>query len=169
MDLLGAAGAGDEELDAQDVAAARHGEDGGHPGADPLEVVGGADDPDEEDAARGDGAGGVPGKEGPHEGELVADADAGGEEHDGAVGVERVRVAVGAFDEDGEGEAVVGGVEGFAVEVVGEAGPAADDEGDGGWGLGEGVGGWRGGLGGTGSFFEVTGVEVWGRGVGPGD
>ncbi len=169
MDLLGAAGAGDEEPDAQDVAAARHGEDGGHPGADPLEVAGGADDPDEEDTARGDGAGGVAREEGPHRWELVADADAGGEEQDGAVGVERGRGAVGAFDEGGEGEAVVGGVEGFAVEVVGEAGPAADDEGDGGWGLGEAVGGWSGGLGGTGSFFEVAGAEVSGRGVGPGD
>lgn len=61
----------------------------------------------------------------------MRDADAGGEEHDGAVGVEGLRAAaaaVGAFDEGGEGDAVVvGAIERFAVEVVCEAGTAADD------------------------------------------
>lgn len=170
MDLGGAARARDEELDAQDVAPARHAEHGRHPGPDPLEVVGRADDPDEEDAPGGDGAGGVARDEVPRQGHLVRDADAGGEEHDGAVGVEGlVRAAVGAFDEGGEGDAPVGAVEGFAVEAVGEAGAAADDEGDGGWGSGEGVGGLGGGVGGADAFFEVAGAEGLGRGVGPGD
>lgn len=57
----------------------------------------------------------------------MRDADASGEEHDGAVRVEELRTAVGAFDEGGQGEAVVEGGEGFAVEMVGKAGAAADD------------------------------------------
>lgn len=62
----------------------------------------------------------------------MRDADAGGEEHDGAVGVEGLRAAaaaaVGAFGEGGEGDAVVvGAIERFTVEVVCEAGTAADD------------------------------------------
>lgn len=59
MNFPRAAGPGHEDLDAQDVAAARHGEDGRHPGADPLEVFGGPDDPDQEDAAGGADTGGV--------------------------------------------------------------------------------------------------------------
>ena len=165
VDLLGAPGPRHEQLDAQHVAPARHGEDGRHPGPDPLEVLGRADDPGQEDAAGRDGAGGVTREEVAHDGHLARYADAAGDEHDGAVGVE-VRAAVGAFDEGGEGDAVGGGREGFAVEVVGEAGAAADDQGDGGLGEGEGVGRWRGGFG---SLFEVAGVEVVGWGVGPGD
>ena len=61
-------------------------------------MFGRADDPDQDDAAGGDGAGGVAGEEGPDEGHLVTDADAGGEEHDGTVGVEGLRAAIGAFD-----------------------------------------------------------------------
>lgn len=85
MNLLGTPWSGDEELDAQDVAAFVHGQDGGHPGPDPLEVFGRADDPDEDDLAGGDGASGVAGHEVAHVGDLVRDADAAGEEHDGAV------------------------------------------------------------------------------------
>lgn len=112
-------------------------------------MVRGADGPDEADAARGDGPRGVAGEEVADHGELVRDADAGGEEHDGAVGVQGVTAAaaVGAFDEGGEGDAVVvvGALERFAVELVCEAGAAADDEGDGGLG-------------------EREGVDCWGRG-----
>lgn len=57
----------------------------------------------------------------------MRDADAAGEEHDGAVGSEGLRAAVGAFDECGEGDAVVDGIQCFAVEMLGEAGAAADD------------------------------------------
>lgn len=71
-------------------------------------MFGGADDPDEDDAARGDGAGRVPGHQVPHVRHLVRDADAAGEEHDGAVGVEGVQAAVGAFDEGGERDDAVG-------------------------------------------------------------
>ena len=50
---------------------------------------------------------------------VVHDADAAGEEHGGAVGVESLRAAVGA----GEGEAVVvGAIERFAVQMCVEAG-----------------------------------------------
>ena len=90
-------------------------------------MFGRSDDPDQEDAARGDGAGGVACQEVAHKRHLVRDADAGREEHDGAVGLEELRAAVGAFDEGGQGEVVVEGGEGFAVEMVGEAGAAADD------------------------------------------
>ena len=130
-------------------------------------MVGRAEDPDEEDAPRGDGAGRVAREEVPRRGHLVRDADAASEEQDGAVGGEGLRAAVGAFDEGGEGEAVVGVVEGLAVDVVAEAGAAADDEGDGGLGQGESIGRWSGGLD---PLFGVVGAEALGRGVvGPGD
>lgn len=160
MNLLGAAGPGDEQLNAEDVAAFVHGQDGRHPRADPLEVFGRADHPDENDFARGDGAGRVPGDEVAHVGDLMGDADAAGEEQDGAVGVEGVQAAVGAFDQSGEGEAAVGGALGFFEEGVGEAGAAADDERHGGFLEGEDV------LARDGeAFFRV---EVFGR-VAPGD
>ena len=55
---------------------------------------------------------GVAGEEVADDGHVVPDADAAGEEHGGAVGVESWRAAVGA----GEGEAVdVGALERFAV------------------------------------------------------
>ena len=54
-------------------------------------------------------------------------ADAAGEEHDGAIRGEGRGIAVGAFDESGEGDAAGWGREGFAVEVGGEAGAAVDD------------------------------------------
>ena len=72
-------------------------------------------------------------------------ADAGREEQDGAVGVEALRAAVGAFDESGEGDVAVRGIKRFAVETFGEARAVADDQGHGGLGQGEGVGGLSGG------------------------
>lgn len=139
----------DEEPDPEQDVPRGHGEEGVDPGPDPADVVRGGDGPDEADAARGDGPRGVAGEEVADHGELVRDADAGGEEHDGAVGVQGVTAAaaVGAFDEGGEGDAVVvvGALERFAVELVCEAGAAADDEGDGGLG-------------------EREGVDCWGRG-----
>ncbi len=62
------------------------------------------------------------------EGEVRGYADAAGEEQDGAVGGQGGRVAVGAFEEGGDGEA---GFEGAVVEVGCEAGAAAEEEGDG--------------------------------------
>jgi len=61
-------------------------------------VLGRLDNPDEEDAAHSDGAGGVACDQVAHEGDLVRYPHPAGEEEDGAVGVEDVRAAVGAFD-----------------------------------------------------------------------
>ena len=47
----------------------------------------------------------------------MGDTDAGGKEHDSAVGVEDLGAAVGAFDEGGERNAVVGRIECFLVEM----------------------------------------------------
>lgn len=76
-----------------------------------------SDDPDQDDASCCNRAGGVAHEEIAHEWQLMGDADAGGEEHDCAVGVEGLRAAVGTFDEGGEGDAVVGGRECFPVEM----------------------------------------------------
>lgn len=138
MDLLSAPGAGDEELDLEDVAALVHAQDVGHPRTDPLEVFGGLDDPNEGDAAGGAGSVRVVRDEGAEEGDLVRDANAGGEEHDGTVGVE-VLVAVGPFNEGFGHEAALGRVLGAGPELVGEAGAAADDQGHGGLADGEDV------------------------------
>nr|POE88211.1 hypothetical protein CFP56_11440 [Quercus suber] len=137
-DLLGAAGPGDEEQDAQDVAAALHGEDLRHPRPDPLKVLGRLDDPDQHDAARRAGAGRVRGDQVAHVRDLVRDADARGEQQHGTVRAEAL-VAVGPFDERRGAEFAAGALLGFAEEGVGEAGAAADDERHGGFLGGEGV------------------------------
>ena len=92
-----------------------------------------ADHPYEDDFAGRDCAGGVAGHEVAHVGHLMRDADPAGEQHDGAVGVQGVQTAVGAFDEGVDDGAAVGRALGFFEEFVGEAGAAADDEGHGGF------------------------------------
>lgn len=103
-------------------------------------MFGGLDDPDEGDAAGGHGAVGVALDEMADEGDVVGDADTAGEEEDGAVGVEGVDAAVGAFGEGFESDARVHAVLGAGEEFVCEAGAAADEEGEGGFLVGaEGV------------------------------
>lgn len=85
MDFLGASWTGDEEEDLEDVAAAGHGEDLCHPGADPFEMFRGLNDPDESKAASGGRAVCVLSNDFADMGNLVADSDAGGPEHDGAI------------------------------------------------------------------------------------
>lgn len=91
-------------------------------------MFGGLDDPDESHAAGGHGAVGVALDEMADEGDVVGDADTAGEEEDGAVGVEGVDAAVGAFGEGLEGDAGVHAVLGASEEFVGEAGTATDKE-----------------------------------------
>lgn len=62
-------------------------------------MFGGLDDPDQSDAARGDGPFGVTGDEGADVGDLVGYTHAGGEEEDGPVGGEGAGKAVGTFDQ----------------------------------------------------------------------
>lgn len=133
LDLLGIARSGDEQHDAQNFAPAVHRQDTCHPGPDPLEVFGGLDDPDEGHAAGGHGAVGVALDQVADEGDVVGDADAAGEEENGAVGVEGVDAAVGALGEGLEGDAGVHAVLGADEEFVGEAGTAADEEREGGF------------------------------------
>lgn len=87
-------------------------------------------DPDEDDFAGGAGAVSVGGDEVADVGDLVGDADASGEEHDGAVGGE-VLGAVGALDPGVCGEFSCRAGFGFGEHAVGEAGAAAHDEGHG--------------------------------------
>ena len=130
MDLLGAPGPRNKNLDPQNIAALLHCEHFRDPGPDPLEVFGGADHPNEEDAAGGDGGGGVAGEEGARVRKQVRDADAPRYEHDAAVGREGVSGAVGAFDEGGQDGASARGGVGFCEHFLCEADAAADDEGD---------------------------------------
>lgn len=81
LDLLGVARPCNKEHNAQDFTAAIHCQDTGHPGPDPLQVFGGLDNPDEGDAAGGDGAIREPGDQMTDEGDVVGDADSAGEEH----------------------------------------------------------------------------------------
>lgn len=120
----------DEEHDAEHVLPARQAQDGVHPGPHPLEAVGAGDRPDEQDAARAGRAVVRAAQEPLDVHDVVRDADAAGEEDGGAVAVERVRAAVGAFDEAGGGEDEVLGLGGALVEFAGEAVAGAADEGD---------------------------------------
>ena len=140
MDLLGAPGARDEKLDAEHIPPPIQGQDLAHPRPDPLEVFGRLDDPDEQDAARGHGAVREALDQRADVGDLVGDADAAGEEDDGAVGGEGVEAAVGAFGEGAHDQAAFVRGFGFSVEAVGEAGAAADDGREGGF-RGRGQGG----------------------------
>ena len=159
VDLLDGAGPRDEELDAQHVAALVEREDGGHPRADPLEVLRRLDDPHEGDAAGGDGAVGEADDQVADVADLVGDADAAGEDEDGAVGAEGVQPAVRAFDQRGHGEAAPGLFR-LLVQRVSEAVAATDDGRDGGLLQGENVLAVH-----SEAFF---GVETL-FGVGPGD
>lgn len=53
VDLLRTPGPSDEEKDLENLATARHRQNLGHPGTDPLEMFRGLDDPDEGEAASG--------------------------------------------------------------------------------------------------------------------
>lgn len=88
MDLLGAARPCDEEEDLQNLTTAWHGEDLRHPAANPLEMLGRLDDPDEGEAAGSHRAICVAGNNLTHLGNLVGDANASSPEHDRAVGTE---------------------------------------------------------------------------------
>ena len=127
MNFLGAPGSRNEKLDTQDISPLIESQDLAHPGPDPLEVFGRLDDPDEQNSTRGHGAGREARDERADVGDLVGDADAAGEENDGAVGGKGVQAAVGAFGEGADDEAAIVRGFGFAVEAVGEAGTAADD------------------------------------------
>lgn len=91
----------------------------------------GADGPHEGDAAHGGGAGVVGGEEGAELADLMGDADAAGEEDDGAVRVEGGGLTVGAFDEAGEVEFARGAGGGAVVQFARHAGALGHDEGDG--------------------------------------
>lgn len=78
VDFLRASWTGDEEEDLEDVAAARHGEDLCHPGADPFKMFRGLNDPDESETAGGGGPVGVLGDDFTDMGDLMADTNAGG-------------------------------------------------------------------------------------------
>ena len=115
FDLLSRAGPGDEEGDAQDVAAAREREDGDHKGPDPFQVFGRLDHPDEADAARGDGAVREAVDQRGDEGQDVGDPHAAGDQEERAVAGERRGGGVGAFNQGidgGEG----GRGDGFGVQ-----------------------------------------------------
>lgn len=91
----------------------------------------GLDDPDERYSAGGNCALGIAADELLDERDLVRDSDTSGEEKDGAVGVKGVGASVWAFGEGCEADFKVGRLFGALVEFVGEACPAADEEGDG--------------------------------------
>lgn len=127
MDLLGAAGTGDEEKDAKDVATLLHTENLGHPRADPFEMLGGLDDPDKSDLAGGVGSVRVTGDEIADVRNLVGDTNTGGEKHDSAVRCEALR-AVGTLDERSASELATRGHLSLLEEGVGETSTAANDQ-----------------------------------------
>ena len=89
-----------------------------------------ADDPDEHDLARADRAVGEALDQVAQVGDLVRDARGAGEEDAGAVGVEAVVAAVGAFEGGAEGDAAGGVGADAVVEEFGDAGVGVDDETD---------------------------------------
>ncbi len=92
-------------------------------------MLGGLNHPNQYDAAGGDGAVGESVDEVADKGDLVRDADAAGEHHDSAVGVQNVGAAVGAFNEGFDSDRAVEVLLGFFEELIREAGAAADNEG----------------------------------------
>lgn len=130
-DIRRAPGLRDEYFHDEDVAAAGEAQDLVHPLADPGEVVGRADGPDEVDAAGcGAGCGGALHKVScVHE--VVGYSCAGGEEDGCAVaGGVGGAGAVGAFDKAWCAEYLVWFAAGEVVEATGHALAGTDDEGN---------------------------------------
>ena len=90
MDFLGGTRSRNKELDTQDIAASVESEDGGHPRPYPFEVFRGLDNPDQDDAAGGDGSVCESGDKVADIGHLVGDANPSGKHHDCTVGVKGV-------------------------------------------------------------------------------
>ena len=94
-------------------------------------MFGAPNDPDEANAAGGDGARGETRDEIADMGDAVGDADAASDEEDGAVAMEGVESAcVRAFNEGGDVVETAGVSEGATKDGVREAGAAAHDQGD---------------------------------------
>lgn len=129
VDLLGRPRPRHEEHDAEALASAVHGEDLGHPRADPLQVLGRLDDPHEHDLAGRDRAVGIARDEVPHPGDGLRDADTTGEEHHGAVGGHAVDATVGPLHVAGCHQAAIGTGGSLLVQGSGEASTSTDDVG----------------------------------------
>lgn len=127
MDLLGRARPRDEEHDAQALTAAVHGEDLGHPRADPLEVLGCLDNPDQHDLACRGSAVGVADDKVTHVGHGLRDADATSEEHDGTVRV-HVVATIRTLNEALGHHAAIGASGSLLVQLTGETCAGTDDK-----------------------------------------
>jgi hypothetical protein len=138
VNLLCAAGTRDEKQNLENLTATRHRQNLCHPGADPLEVLGGLDDPHKCQAAGSDGAVGVTSDNVTHVRNLVRDTDTGCPQHDGAIGAE-VLAAVGTLDEGRGRETARSRQISLAEQLVGEASAPSHNEGHAGLGLLENV------------------------------
>ena len=86
MDLLGAAGAGDEEQNLEDLATTWHGKDLCHPCTDPLQVLRRLDDPYKCEATSSNSAVCITSNDIAHVGDLVRDTNTSSPKHHSAIG-----------------------------------------------------------------------------------
>lgn len=128
VDLLGAAGTGDEQQDFEDLTAAGHGENVGHPGPDPFEMLRRLDDPDKSQAAGGGSAVGVSGYDLAHLGYLMRDTNTCCPKHDSSIRV-KVLTAVRTLHECRSSESTGRRQISLLVKRISETCSSADDEG----------------------------------------
>lgn len=127
VDLLGAPWPGDEEEDLENLATARHREDLSHPGADPLKVLWGLDDPDKSETTCRSGSVGIRGNNVAHVRNLVRNTDTSCPEHDGTIG-SKIFAAIRTLDVCSSGESAGSRQVGLLVKLLSETGSATHNK-----------------------------------------
>lgn len=127
MNLLGASGSRDEKENLENVAALLHAENLCHPWANPFQVFGGLDDPNENDLAGRAGSIRVRGYEVANMWYGVGDTNTGCKKHDCTVRLEAL-VAVWTFDVGVGNEWSSARLFGLPVEGVCKASASTDDQ-----------------------------------------
>lgn len=128
MNFLGRARPADEQHDLENLAALLHGQNLGHPGANPFEVLRSLDHPDHDDLASSNCPVAITSDEITDVGNGLGHTNTTGKEHDCSVRVKLMRAAIGTLDKTTGNKLSVGVGGRAAVECTSEAGAATDDE-----------------------------------------
>lgn len=94
VNLLRRSGTADEEHDTEDITSLIHSEDGSHPRADPLEMLWGLNDPNEDNFAGRDSSIGIASDKITYVRDLMSYTNTSGEKHDCSVGMHHVHTSI---------------------------------------------------------------------------
>ncbi|GMG30036.1 unnamed protein product [Aspergillus oryzae var. brunneus] len=122
LDFFSVTGTGDEQHDTQNLSAAIHGQDAGHPRANPFEVFWGLNNPNESHAPCRNGALCISLDQMAHKWYLVGDSDTTREQNNCTVGVHGMNTAIGSLGESSQRDLTVGRAQGPLEQLVSKAG-----------------------------------------------